>query len=189
MPTLIFRHRTPVETGLPNSDIERVVTLLPEACMNLPTHPPKGQRQSLDQLWLTKLEQEGRGELLRCIPKRPSALGIAVTQFNEGQYWQCHETLEEIWLPEEYPLRLFYHGLIKAAVGLLNLQRHNRRGAGKKLKDAKCTLSPFVPSMMGIDIAKLLADIKQRLELIDSDLVSIQDAIYPLPAVQIHDSG
>ena len=157
--------------------------------MNLPTHPPKGQRQSLDQLWLTKLEQEGRGALLRCIPKRPSALGIAVTQFNEGQYWQCHETLEEIWLSEEYPLRLFYHGLIKAAVGLLHLERHNRLGANLKLRDAERALTPFIPDMMGIDIAKFLADIKQRLELIESGTDSVQDAAYALPTVQIHDSG
>ena len=92
-------------------------------------------------------------------------------------------------MSEEYPLRLFYHGLIKAAVGLLHLERHNRLGANIKLKDAERTLTPFIPGMMGIDIAKLLADIKKRLELINSDLVSIQDAAYPLPAVQIHDSG
>ena len=92
-------------------------------------------------------------------------------------------------MSEEYPLRLFYHGLIKAAVGLLHLQRYNRVGASIKLKDAERTLAPFIPEMMGIDIAKLLADIKQRLGLIDGDLVSIQDAIDPLPAVQIHDSG
>ena len=121
--------------------------------MNLPTHPLKGQRRSLDQLWLTKLNQEGRGALPRSIPKRPPALRLAVTQFNQGQYWQCHETLEEIWMSEEYPLRLFYHGLIKAAVGLLHLQRHNRVGASTKLKDAERTLAPFIPDMMGIDIA------------------------------------
>ena len=92
-------------------------------------------------------------------------------------------------MSEEYPLRLFYHGLIKAAVGLLHLQRHNRVGASIKLKDAERTLAPFIPDMMGIDIAKLLADIKQRLGLIEGDLVSIQDAIDPLPAVQIHESG
>ena len=89
---------------------------------------------------------------------------------------------------EEYPLRLFYHGLIKAAVGLLHLQRHNRLGAGKKLRDAECTLAPFIPNMMGIDIAKLLADIKPRLELIDSDLFSFQDAIDQLPTIQIRES-
>ena len=157
--------------------------------MNLPTHPLKGQRQSLDHRWLAKLEQEGRRALPRRIPIRPPALGLAVTQFNQGQYWQCHETLEELWMSEEYPLRLFYHGLIKAAVGLLHLQRHNLVGAGKKLKDAERTLAPFIPDMMGIDIAKLLADIKQRLELIDGDRFSIQDSVDPLPAVQIHDSG
>ena len=157
--------------------------------MNLPTHPPKGQRQSLDQLWLTKLEQEGRGALPHRIPKRPPALRLAVTQFNQGQYWECHETLEEIWLSEEYPLRLFYHGLIKAAVGLLHLERHNRRGANLKLRDAERALTPFIPDMMGIDIAKFLADIKQRLELIESGTDSVQDAVYALPAVQIHDSG
>ena len=157
--------------------------------MDLPRHPPKGQRQSLDQLWLTKLKQEGRGALLSGIPKRPPELGLAVAQFNQGLYWQCHETLEEIWMSEEYPLRLFYHGLIKAAVGLLHLQRNNRVGAGKKLRDAEHTLAPFIPDLMGIDIAKLLADIKQRLDLVEGEYLSIQDSIDPLPAVQIQDLG
>ena len=156
--------------------------------MDLPTRPLKGQRQSLDKLWLAKLNQEGRGTLPPCIPKRPPELGLAVSQFNQGRYWQCHETLEEIWMSEEYPLRLFYHGLIKAAVGLLHLQRDNLAGAGKKLRDAERTLAPFIPGMMGIDIAKLLADIKARLEIIDGDVLSIRDAIDQLPAVQIHDS-
>ena len=149
--------------------------MLTEACMDLPRHPPKGQRRSLDQLWSNKLEQERGGTLLRCIPKRPPELKLAVTQFNQGRYWQCHETLEEIWLPEEYPLRLFYHGLIKAAVGLFHLERENRRGASAKLKDAERTLAPFMPNMMGFDIGRLLADIKQRLALMDSDPLSMQE--------------
>ena len=91
-------------------------------------------------------------------------------------------------MSEEYPLRLFYHGLIKAAVGLLHLERHNRLGASLKLKDAERTLAPFIPGLMGLDIAKLLAEIKQRLKLIESDLISMEDSIDPLPAVQIRDS-
>ena len=157
--------------------------------MELPSRPPKGQRRLLDQLWLTKLEQECRGPLLGCIPKRPPELKLAITQFNQRQYWQCHETLEEIWMLEEYPLRLFYHGLIKAAVGLLHLERKNRRGASTKLKDAERTLAPFMPEMMGVDIGKLVADIKQRLSLMDSNLVSMQDAIHSLLAFKIHDSA
>ena len=153
---------------------------------NLPTHPPKGQRKALDRQWLTKLHREGHA-LPPGIQKRPAALNLAVTQFNRGDYWQCHETLEEIWMSEEYPLRLFYHGLIKAAVGLLHLERHNNLGARLKLRDAEFTLSPFIPNMLGIDIARLLDDIKQRLELLNSDLGPIQDTIDLLPPVQIRD--
>jgi len=36
----------------------------------------------LDRLWLTKLNQEGRGALPPRIPERPPALGLAVTEFN-----------------------------------------------------------------------------------------------------------
>ena len=156
---------------------------------NIPTQPRKGQRRALDQQWLAKLHHEGLGELPAGIPKPPPALKLAVTQFNQGEYWQCHETLEDIWILEEYPLRLFYHGLIKAAVGLLHLERHNHLGASLKLRDAEFTLAPFSPNMMGIDIAKLRDDIKQRLELIDSDLCSVQDAVDSLQPVQIRDLG
>ncbi len=153
--------------------------------MDLPTYPPKGQRRLLDQLWLTKLEEECRGTLLGCIPKRPPELKLAVTQFNQRQYWQCHETLEEIWMLEEYPLRLFYHGLIKAAVGLYHLERNNKRGASLKLKDAERTLAQFMPKMMGIDVGSLVADVKERLELMDSDQDAMQGALHSLPAIKI----
>ena len=154
---------------------------------DLPIHPPKGQRKALDRQWLTKLHREGGGARAAGISTRPTTLKLAVSQFNRGHYWQCHETLEEIWMSEVYPLRLFYHGLIKAAVGLLHLERHNNLGASLKLRDAEFTLSPFTPNMLGIDIAKLLDDIRQRLELIDSGINPIQDAVDALPPVQISD--
>ena len=157
--------------------------------VNLPTHPPKGQRQALDQQWLAKLNLEGLGEMPVGTPAGPAALKLAVAQFNQGEYWQCHETLEDIWILEQYPLRLFYHGLIKAAVGLLHLERQNYLGASLKLKDAGLTLVPFSPKMMGIDIAQLLDDIQQCLELIDSDRCSNHDAVDSIPPVRIRDLG
>ena len=88
---------------------------------------------------------------------------------------------------DEYPIRLFYHGLIKAAVRLLHLERNNLSGERLKLKDAERTLAPFIPGMMGLDVADLLAGIKQRLTLIDDDLVLVKESLDLLPAVQIHD--
>ncbi len=134
--------------------------------MNLPTHPPKGQRRTLDQQWLAKLHTEGRNAFPNPILDPPPEFELAVSEFNNGQFWECHETLERLWLPEQYPLRLFYHGLIKAAVGLLHLERRNRRGAISKLTDAVYTLTPFDTGTMGIDAHQLRDDIVHRLELI-----------------------
>ena len=136
--------------------------------VNLPVFPDKGDRQSLDQLWLAKLHSEGTAALLPRSSEIPRQLQSAIAQFNDEQYWDCHETLEQIWLSEEYPLRLFYHGLIKAAVGMLHLYRRNCRGAKAKLSDAVDTLAPFVPAMMGVDVAQLHKDLSERLANLQS---------------------
>ena len=95
---------------------------------DLPKYAAKGERQKLDLDWIQLLHQEGLPPFLPAASDPPAKFGQAIREFNRAQYWQCHETLEELWLPEGYPLRLFYHGLIKAAVGLLHLERHNRHG-------------------------------------------------------------
>ena len=137
--------------------------------VDLPAFPRKGDRQKLDRLWLAKLHKEGTTALLPRLPEIPPQLDLAIAQFNWKQFWECHETLERIWLSERYPLRLFYQGLIKAAVGLLHLYRNNRRGARLKLSDAVYTLAPFVPEMMGVDVIRLRNDMSERLALIQND--------------------
>ena len=155
--------------------------------MKLPTHPPKGQRRALDQQWLAKLHSEGRNALPNSISEPPPAFDLAIAEFNNGQYWDCHETLERLWLPEQYPLRLFYHGLIKAAVGLLHLERRNRRGAISKLTDAMYTLAPFTPETMGIDVHQLRHDIAHRLAVIQ-EAPTLRGMHFDEPTVQIRRS-
>ena len=153
---------------------------------DLPIYPTKGHRRRLDQLWLTKLHLEGFRELLTSTPEPPPELATALAEYNSGQFWECHETLEALWLPEPYPLRLFYHGMIKAAVGMLHLQRRNGLGARLKLADAVYTLAPFVPGIMGIDVARLHTDTNQRLSLVQEGHTLDWKAIEGLPPVQIH---
>ena len=40
-----------------------------------------------------------------------------IEEFNQGLYFQCHETLEEVWLEEQGEDRLFYQGIIQIAFG------------------------------------------------------------------------
>ena len=130
---------------------------------DLPKYAAKGERQKLDRDWIKLLHREGLSPFLPRTSGLPAKLGQAIGEFNRAQYWQCHETLEELWLPEGYPQRLFYHGLIKAAVGLLHLERHNLHGGTAKLCDAQYALTPFSPRFMGVEIVKLLSDIIKRL--------------------------
>ena len=159
------------------------------ACQDLPTYPSKGNRRTLDQRWLDRLHREGLESLLAGEQRPPAELGLAVAQFNQGDFWECHETLEQVWLPERYPLRLFYQGLIKAAVGLLHLGRRNRRGAAIKLHEAAYTLAPFQPHFMGIDIDRLLSDTSERLTYLQLDGPVGWEAVGRLPPVRIFPPG
>ena len=152
---------------------------------NLATSPSKGNRQQLDRRWLSLLHREGLPPFAGGVPQPPVELGLAIAELNQGQYWQCHETLERIWLPEHYPLRLFYHGLIKVAVGLLHLERHNRHGALVKLRDAEYTLAPFRPRFMGVDTERLRRDILERLAILPEGGTVDWEAVDRLPAVTI----
>ena len=155
------------------------------AVQELPNYPPKGGRRRLDEQWLRRLHRHGLSEKPGADRRPPAELVLAVVQFNQGRFWECHETLEQIWLPEKYPLRLFYQGLIKAAVGLLHLGRRNRRGAAIKLQEAAYTLAPFQPHFMGIDICRLRRDTLELLTYLQVDGSVGWEAVVRLPPVRL----
>lgn len=103
----------------------------------------------------------------RCDDPAPALLRRGVAQFNRGEYWDCHETLEELWRGEPDAVRYLYQGILLAAVGLLHRQRGNRRGATSKLRAGLARLEPYSPACMGLDIAALRAALSHILERID----------------------
>jgi len=131
--------------------------------------PSGGNRRRLEELWLGELERVRVRRAKIQVPEFvPEALTRAVGQFNDVQYWDCHETLEELWLETPYPLRFFYHGVIKAAVGFHHLSRHNRNGARTKLSDAVRLLSLFHPEFLGLRTDMLSDDVSTWLVRLES---------------------
>ncbi len=53
----------------------------------------------------------------------------AAQQFNEAQFWESHETLEEVWQVSSDPQKRFLQGIIQAAAGFVHVQKHNPKGA------------------------------------------------------------
>jgi len=81
---------------------------------------------------------------------------MAVGQFNAGEYFACHETLEELWLAEESDLRYLYQGILQIGVGLFHLRRGNEAGALTLLERGSRLLLPFAPVHCGLDVGALL---------------------------------
>jgi predicted metal-dependent hydrolase len=57
------------------------------------------------------------------------AFQLAVAQFNAGEFFDCHETLEPLWLAASSDERIFLHAFIQLAVALHHHQHGNLKGA------------------------------------------------------------
>jgi len=74
--------------------------------------------------------------------------------FNSGDFFGCHEVWEELWLRSSGEDKLFYQGLIQAAVAILHAQRGNLRGAISTWRKACAKLDPLPMHRSGIALAE-----------------------------------
>jgi predicted metal-dependent hydrolase len=93
-----------------------------------------------------------------CGAPAPDLLRAGVEQFNRGEYFEQHETLELLWRAEQDDVRYLYQGVLLVGVGLYHLKRGNFRGAVAKLETAVRFLQWFTPACQGVDVARLIAD-------------------------------
>ena len=96
---------------------------------------------------------------LRCCEEAPpEELLLAIDQFNQGDWFECHETLEELWVGEKGELRDFYQGLLQLAVALHHWRDGNFKGAMTLFKRGSECLERVPPVCQGVDVAGLRAD-------------------------------
>ncbi|NEP16143.1 MAG: DUF309 domain-containing protein [Leptolyngbya sp. SIO4C1] len=86
----------------------------------------------------------------------PAELWQGVDQFNRGDYYACHDTLEAIWMDAIAQQKPFYQGILQIAVGFYHLRNHNWRGAAILLGEGSHRLGPFEPAHSGIDVVDLV---------------------------------
>jgi predicted metal-dependent hydrolase len=80
----------------------------------------------------------------------------AIAQFNQGDYYACHDTLEAIWIEAPEPERNFYQGLLQIAVGIYHLSNLNWRGALILLGEGIRRLQPYQPTYAGIEVESMV---------------------------------
>jgi predicted metal-dependent hydrolase len=84
--------------------------------------------------------------------------------FNQGRFFECHEAWEEIWKRSDGEVKLFYQGLIQAAVAILHAQRGNLEGARSLYEKASAKLEPIPPEHMGLAVGELRVELSRFIE-------------------------
>ncbi len=94
----------------------------------------------------------------RCDEAPPPALVAGIAQFNAGEFFEQHETLELLWRATRTPDRGLYHGILQIGVGLHHWRGGNFHGASVLLDEGIERLRPFAPRCHGVDVAALVRE-------------------------------
>jgi hypothetical protein len=97
--------------------------------------------------------------------RRPELLE-GIRQYNDGYFFQAHETWEDLWYPSPWPVRPFLQGLIQLAAAFVHLMRREYPGTLGLLDAALTKIEAAPPGFLGIDTGRLVAEARDaRLEL------------------------
>ena len=91
-----------------------------------------------------------------------------IEEFNQQLFFECHETLEEIWLVDHGEDRLFYQGIIQIAAGYFKWQQGVPIGAIKLWRMGLQKIEPYGLIHLGINIEALAEAVKKNLAELES---------------------
>jgi predicted metal-dependent hydrolase len=81
-----------------------------------------------------------------------AAFDKGVREFNQGYYFECHDTLEELWSGLRGPSRDFFQGLIQVSVGYYHLGGGNLAGAASMFARALKRFEKYPERYFGFDL-------------------------------------
>lgn len=85
-------------------------------------------------------------------------------EFNRGEYFEAHETLEEAWNEDDTPGRELYRAILQVAVAYLQIERGNYNGAVKMFLRMRQWFAPLPDRCRGVDVERLRGDAQRVYE-------------------------
>jgi uncharacterized protein len=80
------------------------------------------------------------------------ALAKGIAEFNAGLFFECHDTLEEMWGGIRGPSRDFFQALIQVSVAYYHLGNGNAAGAESMMRRALARFGRYPPRYCGFDV-------------------------------------
>jgi uncharacterized protein len=103
-----------------------------------------------------------------CDEPPPSLLVEGIAQFNRGEFFEQHETLEMLWRAEVRPVRRLYQGILQIGVAFYHLRRRNYHGVVYMLTRGSMYLSAFLPTCQQVNVAGLVEAAGHALEQVEA---------------------
>ena len=91
-----------------------------------------------------------------------------IDEFNQGLFFECHETLEEIWLENHEEDRKFYQGIIQIAAGYFKWQQGVPVGAIKLWHSGLEKIEPYAPVYLGLNVEAFVQAVMENLTVLES---------------------
>jgi len=95
---------------------------------------------------------------MSCDEPPPPQLVEGIAQFNRGEFFEQHETLELLWRAERRDIRYLYQGILQVGVAFYQLRRLNHHGTVYLLTRGPRYLAPFAPRCQRVDVQALIDD-------------------------------
>ncbi|BAY15923.1 hypothetical protein NIES21_17440 [Anabaenopsis circularis NIES-21] len=120
----------------------------------------------------------------------PQEFWQGVEQFNSGQFYACHDTLEALWIEASEPEKTLYQGILQIAVALYHLKNNNLRGAVILLGEGSNRLRRYPDTYGGINVDELLSQSAALLTILQQTSVNnisadelLQTQVLPIPII------
>jgi len=95
-----------------------------------------------------------------CRQPLPALARRGINLFNQGQFYACHDDLEEAWRQDETPGRDLYRGILQVGIALFQIQKGNYRGAIKMFLRVRQWLTPLPAICRGVRVDLLRENVE-----------------------------
>ncbi len=91
-----------------------------------------------------------------------------IGHFNRGEYFEAHESWEEVWLKAPEPEKTFLQGIIQIAAAFHHYNRKNLRGTRSLLRAGLAKIERFPSRHRGVALDSLRDAVRRWLTSLDA---------------------
>jgi len=111
----------------------------------------------------------------------------AIDYFNNGYFFEAHDTFEELWMDDRDEAKRFYQGLVQLSTGFYHLVMQNLKGAESQLSKGIQKLSNYPSVYKEILVSEIIRQAEICIEQIQqakTDSTRIAEIVKAIPKLK-----